>query len=152
VLAAYNSGPARVRGILRRHAPGQAPTDSLFWALRAHFPRETREFVPKLYGAMWVASRPEAYGYARPVVEPYDFDLVSVPDATTLHVVALAAGADYSDVLRLNPEYVQAITPEDREAMVRIPSGRARTFLRIYPRIHPAERATAAPEEGAGSS
>ncbi len=62
-LAAYNSGPGRVRAILRRHAPLEPGSDSLFWALRQHFPRETREFVPKLYGAMWVASRPDAYGY-----------------------------------------------------------------------------------------
>lgn len=62
-LAAYNTGPTRVRSILRRHAPAQPGSDSLFWALREHFPRETREFMPKLYGAMWVASRPEAYGY-----------------------------------------------------------------------------------------
>jgi membrane-bound lytic murein transglycosylase D len=62
-LAAYNSGPTRVRGILRRYAPDEPHSDSLFWALRDRFPLETREFVPKLYGAMWVASRPEAYGY-----------------------------------------------------------------------------------------
>jgi len=62
-LAAYNSGPGRVRSILRRYAPVEPRTDSLFWALRYRFPRETREFLPKLYGAMWVASRPEAYGF-----------------------------------------------------------------------------------------
>lgn len=62
-LAAYNTGPTRVRTILRQYAPAEPGSDSLFWALRQHFPRETREFVPKLYGAMWVASRPEAYGY-----------------------------------------------------------------------------------------
>ena len=65
-LAAYNSGPTRVRRILRRHAPDAPRTDSAFWALRDRFPRETREFLPKLYGAMWVASRPEAYGYGAP--------------------------------------------------------------------------------------
>ena len=69
-LAAYNSGPGRVRGILRRHAPDAPLSDSLFWALRGHFPRETREFLPKLYGAMWVGSRPEAYGYDAPDVRP----------------------------------------------------------------------------------
>lgn len=69
-LAAYNSGPTRVRGILRRQAPAEAPTDSLFWALREHFPRETREFLPKLYGAMWVASQPDAYGYGADVQKP----------------------------------------------------------------------------------
>jgi len=62
-LAAYNSGPTRVRAILRRHAPDAPRTDSLFWALRDRFPLETREFMPKLYGAMFVASRPDAYGY-----------------------------------------------------------------------------------------
>jgi hypothetical protein len=62
-LAAYNYGPTRVRSILRRHAPGEAHSDSLFWAHRHRFPLETRDFVPKLYGAMWVASQPEAYGF-----------------------------------------------------------------------------------------
>lgn len=72
-LAAYNSGPTRVRNILRRHAPDAPRTDSLFWALRSRFPLETREFVPKLYGAMFVASRPDAYGYEGSPAEPFVF-------------------------------------------------------------------------------
>ena len=72
-LAAYNSGPTRVRNILRRHAPDAPRTDSLFWALRHRFPLETREFVPKLYGAMFVASQPAAYGYEGSAAEPYVF-------------------------------------------------------------------------------
>ena len=76
-LAAYNSGPTRVRGILRRHAPGEPPTDSLFWALRDRFALETREFMPKLYGAMFVASRPEGYGYESTDGEPFVFRTVS---------------------------------------------------------------------------
>ncbi|HET9948820.1 MAG TPA: lytic transglycosylase domain-containing protein [Longimicrobiales bacterium] len=62
-LAAYNAGPTRVRAVLRRYAAGEPRSDVLFWSLRHHFSRETRDFVPKLYGAMFVASRPEAYGY-----------------------------------------------------------------------------------------
>lgn len=78
-LAAYNSGPTRVRNILRRHAPPDAPrTDSLFWALRSHFPLETREFVPKLYGAMFVASQPDAYGYEGSAAEPFVFRELTV--------------------------------------------------------------------------
>ena len=38
----------------RQHAPLAQPSDSLFWALRHHWPRETREFVPKLVGAIIV--------------------------------------------------------------------------------------------------
>jgi membrane-bound lytic murein transglycosylase D len=69
-LAAYNTGPTRVRSVLRRYAPDEPRSDSLFWALRHRFSAETRDFVPKLYGAMWVASRPEAYGYGEPVEAP----------------------------------------------------------------------------------
>lgn len=139
-LAAYNSGGARVRSILRRHAAGEPVTDSLFWALRAHFPRETREFLPKLYGAMWVASRPEAYGYSRPEVEQEDVDVVHVSDRTTLDVIALAAGVAYVDVVRLNPKFLRGVTPRDEVVSVRLPEGRGRTFNRIFPRIRPEDR------------
>jgi membrane-bound lytic murein transglycosylase D len=139
-LAAYNSGPTRARGILRRHAPGVPPTDSLFWALRYQFPPETREFLPKLYGAMWVASQPEAYGYEAPTVEPYDFDAVSVPDQTTLDVVARAAQVPHIDIVLLNPEFIRGITPPDRRVMVRVPKGRGRIFDTYYPQIPPEAR------------
>jgi LysM repeat protein len=142
VLAAYNSGPTRVRGILRRHAPGEPRTDSLFWALRHHFPLETREFVPKLYGAMWVASRPEAYGYESPSVAPLAFDVVRVPDQTTLDVIARAAGAPHEEIVRLNSEFVRGITPAGREVRVRVPRGKGRAFVQNYALVPPAERVT----------
>jgi len=139
-LAAYNSGPTRVRTILRRHAPGEAPSDSLFWALREHFPAETREFVPKLYAAMWVASRPDGYGFERSATTPRRFDLVRVSSQTTLDVIGLAAGVPHAEIVRLNPEYLRGTTPPDRRVTVRIPEGRGRTFNRIYPRIRPQDR------------
>ncbi len=67
-LAAYNSGPNRVRRILRTYASGEQPSDSLFWALRRRFPAETRDFVPKLIGAIVVARDPASHGYDAPVV------------------------------------------------------------------------------------
>jgi len=141
-LAAYNSGPTRVRGILRRHAPGQPITDSLFWAHRHRFAPETRDFVPKLYGAMWVASQPEAYGYERPAVEPFAFDAVSVPDQTTLDVIAWAADVPHAEIVRLNPALVRGITPMGREVVVRVPSGQGKAFTFNYARIPPEQRVT----------
>lgn len=141
-LAAYNSGPTRVRGILRRHA-GDAPrTDSLFWALRHHFAPETRAFLPKLYGAMWIASNPEPYGFATPSVEPLTFELVRVPDQTTLDVVAGAAEASYADIVRLNPEFVRGITPAGREVALKVPAGHALPFEINYSRLAPERRVT----------
>jgi membrane-bound lytic murein transglycosylase D len=140
-LAAYNSGPTRVRGILRRHAPGEPRTDSLFWALRHHFAPETRDFLPKLYGAMWVASRPEAYGYEAPLIEPWAFDAVSVPATVALEVVARAAEVSADEVTRLNPELLRGVTPPGRRSSVRIPPGRGGIFMANYPLITAAARA-----------
>jgi membrane-bound lytic murein transglycosylase D len=140
-LAAYNTGPTRVRRILRRHAPDAPRSDSLFWALRDQFAPETRDFMPKLYGAMWVASRPDAYGFELPSVEPLTFDTVSVPDRTPLDVVARAAGVPHDEILRLNPEFVQGITPGGGGVVVRLPRGRRGVFASAYARIPTSEEA-----------
>lgn len=141
-LAAYNSGPTRVRRILRRHAPGQPRTDSLYWALREHFAPETRAFLPKLYGAMWIASNPEPYGFSRPAEGRLTFELVRVPDQTTLDVVAGAAEASYADIVRLNPEFVRGITPAGREVSLKVPVGHAAAFEVNYSRLAPERRVT----------
>lgn len=139
-LAAYNSGPTRVRAVLRRHAPDEPRTDSLFWALRHHLAPETRDFLPKLYGAMWVASRPEAYGYEVPVVEPLTYDVVEVPGRTTLDLVARAAGTTPDEVVRLNPELVRGITPPGRLVDVKVPPGHGDAFTLHFPLIPASER------------
>lgn len=138
-LAAYNSGPTRVRGILRRHAPDAPRTDSLFWSIRHRFAPETRAFLPKLFGAMWIASNPGAYGFDEPLAAPLAYELVDVPDQTTLDVVAGAAEASYADIVRLNPEYVRGITPPGRKVTLKVPPGHARPFVVNYSRL-PVER------------
>lgn len=139
-LAAYNGGPGRARGIVRRHAPLAQPSDSLFWALRAHFPRETRDFVPKLIGAVVVASAPKRYGHAVERGGPLRYDVVEVPDATTLDVVARAAGTSLDEIERLNPQLLRGITPPGRRFRLRVPEGHGATFTARYAAIPPEER------------
>jgi membrane-bound lytic murein transglycosylase D len=142
-LAAYNGGPGRVRRILQRRAPGVEPSDSLFWALRDEFPRETREFVPKLIGAVLVGGRPGAHGLELPTgVERFAYDPVTVPDATTLDVVAAAAGVSLDEIKGLNPHFVRGMTPPGRTSALRVPSGRGATFEHNYAAIPPGERVT----------
>jgi len=142
-LAAYNGGPNRARRILRQHARLSQPSDSLFWALRRYWPRETREFVPKLVGAILVAQDPRRYGYElEPADPPFEFDEVTVPDATTLDVLARAAEVEESEIRRLNPELLRGLTPPGRTSAVRVPSGRAALFVENYARIPPEERRT----------
>lgn len=140
-LAAYNGGPTRTRRILNRYAPLAPPADSVFWALRAHFPRETRQFLPKLIGAIVVASSPGRYGYGdAPVDARFTFDEVSVPDATTLDVVAMAAEASEEEIKRLNPELVRGITPPGERFTLRVPPGHAETFAANYALIPEGDR------------
>ena len=142
-LAAYNGGPNRVRRILRENAPLALPSDSLFWALRAHWPRETQEFVPKLVGAIIVAQNPEHYGYETPVGDPpLTFDMVPVPEATTFDVLAGAAEVDEQEIRRLNPELFRGFTPPGSSYMLRVPAGRAERFSTNYAAIPESERMT----------
>jgi len=140
-LAAYNSGPGRVQGLIRRHAPLRPRSDSLYWELRPHLPRETRDFVPKLYAAAWIAENPGRYGLPEAVpLPPFAFDEVTVPDATTLDVVARAAGVDQEAVEHLNPELVRGITPRGEATVLRVPPGSAARFREEYALIPPSER------------
>jgi membrane-bound lytic murein transglycosylase D len=124
-LAAYNAGPARIRGILRRHAPGAPMSDSLYWAVREHLPAETRDFVPKFLGAVFVAANPEAHGYERPTARPFRFDRVLVTDQTSLSAIARAADTTHDEIKRLNPEFIGGVTPPRRNSYVRVPLGSA---------------------------
>ncbi|MEE2847866.1 MAG: transglycosylase SLT domain-containing protein [Gemmatimonadota bacterium] len=139
-LAAYNSGPARVERVLQRYAPLAPGSDSLYWALRRHLPKETQDFVPKLLGAIVVAGSPASHGYTAVESGGFDFEQVMIPDATTLDVVARAAESTESEIARLNPEYVRGMTPPGRRVLVRVPAGMGSTFQRNYARIPRDER------------
>jgi peptidoglycan lytic transglycosylase D len=141
-LAAYNSGPNRVRRVLARYAPGATPSDSLFWSLRRRFPTETRDFVPKLIGAIVVARDQMSRDADPPAADPFRFDRVSVPDATTLDVVARAAAVPQQEIEDLNPEYVRGMTPPGRRSELRVPEGTGAAFTAAYALIPPEERVT----------
>ena len=139
-LAAYNSGPGRVRRLINLHAPLEPASDSVYWAIRPYLPRETRDFVPKLFGAIVVAGSPLSHGYELPEAVGFDFEEVMVPDATTLDVVARAAETSEEEITRLNPQFVRGMTPPRRHTLVRVPEGKGGTFRLNYARIPRNER------------
>ena len=140
-LAAYNGGWGRVQRVIERHGEGAAHSDSLFWALRDRFPRETRDFVPKLLAAARLARQPATYGF-EPFrdVRPLDVEEVRVPDATSLDVVAEAAGVSLEEVERLNPHILRGYTPPDRETALRVPAGSGKRFAERYAAVPASER------------
>lgn len=140
-LAAYNAGPGRLDGILRRHAPTEAYADRLYVELEEHVPAETRDFVPKLLAVRRVAEElrllvPEG-GSGGGVAGGVQ---VVVPDATSLDVVARAAGAPLPVVEELNPHILRGYTPPGSRTGVWVPEGTAAGFGERYARVPPEKR------------
>ncbi len=136
-LAAYNAGPGRIRGIIERHASGAELNDALYWRIRPHLPEETRNYIPNLYGALFVAADPESYGFEEPVPAPFEFDRVPVRGRVGFETVARATGASIEEIERLNPEYVQGMTPSDRQVDLRLPAGSEAAFRAYFSRPAP---------------
>jgi membrane-bound lytic murein transglycosylase D len=142
-LAAYNSGPNRVDRLIRDHAPLAPLSDSLYIVIFPHLPPETRDFVPKLLAAASVAERPAAFGLpAARAAQPYEFEEVELPDATSFDVVAEAAGVEEDVIRRLNPHILRGVTPRGRPTAVRLPVGTSQQFSEAYAVIPPDERVT----------
>jgi len=139
-LAAYNGGPGRVRRLLERYGAGAETPDEEFLAIHPHLPAETRDFVPRLLAAATLASRPESFGFTASSPMPLLFDEVKVPDATSLDVVARAAGVDEERIRLLNPQYVSGFTPFGEARPVRIPDGLRGQFSRNFAAVPPDER------------
>ena len=137
--AAYNAGEGRLRWSISR-----AGTDD-FWDLvdRRVLPRETRNHVPKIIAAALIARNPDAHGFGHvEPAEPMRYDVVTVPDATSLDVIARAAGTTEERIRRLNPKFRRHVTPPDRRSEVRVPEGTAGEFRTAYAEIPPEERVT----------
>lgn len=139
-LAAYNSGPFRVESVLRRYAPDAPRDDATYWRIRPHLPAETRDFVPKLIAAARVGEDPLGHGFMVTPSEPLVFEEVAVPDATSVDVLARAAGAPQEVMERLNPHLVRGLTPRGVATTIRVPLGQAEAFARNWESIPPSER------------
>ena len=126
--AAYNAGVGRVeRGLGRLPGESDSVTDNTFFQLadRRFLRRETRDYVPKLIAASFIAKQPERYGFFDvDPLQPLVFDEVTIPDATGLDVVARLADTTVDALLELNPQFVRGITPPARSVTVRVPRGR----------------------------
>lgn len=108
-LAAYNMGYAAVSSVVRRYNTND------FWTLtrlEGALPWETTLYVPKILALGIVARNATAFGFADvPPEKPVDHETVIVPAATSLAVVAKAAGAPVKDLEALNPQLRAGRTP-----------------------------------------
>ncbi len=121
--AAYNAGPNRVERVLRRHADGRSGDEQLYWEVLEHLPPETREYVPRLVAATYIAENPGEFGFDVESDAAYEYDRVFVPGGTSLAQVAHYVRADARLLRTMNPHLVRGITPPDELYPVRVPVG-----------------------------
>lgn len=137
--AAYNGGANRVRRSIRRSGSDD------FWTLarRRYFRRETRNYVPKLIAAALIAKQPEKYAFhgIEPQA-PLAYEVVKVPDATSIDVIADAAGVPVDEIAELNPQILRGVTPPGEAHTLRVPPGAAQQFALNYAKVPASERVT----------
>jgi membrane-bound lytic murein transglycosylase D len=147
--AAYNSGSGTVsRGLshLAQSLVGTEPDDKYFALASTNLLRaETKNYVPQLIAAALIGREPLTYGIKVDTQPRFVFDSVVVPQATSLHSVAMACGIGVSDVLDLNGQVLRGMTPPDGpDVWLRVPPACAPTFSESFAALDSAERIGAA--------
>ena len=137
-MAAYNTGEGNVDRAVSR--AGQAN----FWAIYPYIAQETRNYVPNILATILIAKEPAKFGFTGVKPEPpAAYDVVQVPTATSLQLIADSVDTSVDYLRSLNPELRRDITPRGEAYQVRLPAGKARQFVAVLKRIPGDRRETA---------
>lgn len=119
--AAYNMGEGRLKRLIAKHKTNN------YWVLskKPDFPKETRDYIPKMLAAMLIGKVPDLYGFTNVTpAEPYRYEYFYVPGGTDLINMASHLGVQPSMLQKLNPELTKGFVPSTiRNHRIRIPSG-----------------------------
>jgi membrane-bound lytic murein transglycosylase D len=137
-MAAYNTGAGNIDRAISRAGTAN------FWMIYPYIAQETRNYVPNILAVILIAKNPEKYGFkgVKPDA-PMAYDVVQVPTATGLQLVADATDTNVDHIRSLNPELKRDVTPRGDTYNVRIPAGRAKQFASLIQRIPPERRESA---------
>src|SRR5687767_14629517 len=137
-MAAYNTGEGNIDRAISRAGSAN------FWMIYPYIAQETRNYVPNILAVILIAKNPEKYGFKGVKPDPpMAYDVVRVPTATSLQLVADATDTSVDHIRSLNPELKRDVTPRGDTYDVRIPAGRAKQFAALLHRISPDRRETA---------
>jgi membrane-bound lytic murein transglycosylase D len=137
-MAAYNTGEGNIDRAISRAGTAN------FWMIYPFIAQETRNYVPNILAVILIAKNPEKYGFKGIKADsPMAYDIVRVPTATSLQLVADATDTSVDHIRSLNPELKRDVTPRGDIYDVRIPAGRAKQFASLIQRISPDKRESA---------
>lgn len=137
-MAAYNTGEGNIDRAISRAGSAN------FWMIYPYIAQETRNYVPNILAVILIAKNPEKYGFKGIKQDaPWSYDVVRVPSATSLQLVADATDSSLDYVRSLNPELKRDVTPRGDTYDLRVPAGRSKQFVAVLTRIAPERRETA---------
>ena len=137
-IAAYNTGEGNIDRAISRAG------STNFWTIYPYIAQETRNYVPNILATILIAKNPEKYGFniIRPDA-PLSYDVVQVPSAISLQLIADATDTSVDYLRMLNPELRRDITPRGESYHVRVPAGRAKQFVAVLKRVPVEDRESA---------
>lgn len=144
--ASYNAGEGKIGRAIKRY--GTRDYWELSSAQRTYLKSETKHYVPKIIAAAILYKYRDRYFSADEIKDEdrlgvWDFDIVHVPEATDLGVIAKAAGVDEKQLVADNPQLRRWCTPPGIENYpIRLARGTGETFAEAFAKIPPEERVT----------
>lgn len=133
-VAAYNGGPGKIRGGLKKYKVNN------FWDLasKRYLRLETKRYVPKLIATLLIARQPEKYGFfGISFKDPLRYDTISVGPGLSLDAIALISGSNSKTIKKLNLELRQRKTPPNRgRYTINIPYGTEALAKKNISRLH----------------
>jgi membrane-bound lytic murein transglycosylase D len=125
-LAAYNAGPGRIRGAIKKNREANKPTD--FWSL--DLPKETHNYVPKIVAMIELIKDPETTGLLLPDLPPtQSFTTVDVGKRISIDQAAIVGNLEEQLLLQLNAGLIHRVTPPRGPHTIVVPSDSAKQFL-----------------------
>ncbi|HEX8495422.1 MAG TPA: transglycosylase SLT domain-containing protein [Pyrinomonadaceae bacterium] len=129
-MAAYNTGQGNIDRAISRAGSAN------FWKIYPYIAQETKNYVPSILATILIAKNPEKYGFRNISREPpMSYDVVQVPNATSLQLIARATDTSVEYLREINPELRRDTTPRGEAYQVRIPGGKAKQFVALLNRI-----------------
>lgn len=129
-MAAYNTGEGNIDRAIARAG------SSNFWEIYPFIVQETRNYVPNILATILIAKNPEKYGFKGIKPDsPLSFDVVQVPNATSLQLLADATDTSVDYIRALNPHLKRDITPRGESYNVNVPAGRSKQLVALLKRV-----------------
>lgn len=125
-LAAYNCGERRVLNCINEQKINYLDN---FWDLYKKLPSETAFYVPRFLAVLHIVNNPKAHGMELPEPESEpEYEEVTINKQIHLETIAKHLDITYAELMDMNPELRQNLTPKDAYSL-NVPVGKGERLL-----------------------